>query len=303
MEHLGIRIVVYCDDLVFMDKNRDELINVQSLILRILEEFGWKISENKPNLQIAQELQFFCQLVNSNQDHIQITQERNTQMLNKCVRWSSIVQKKAWVKIKLLASFVESLNFLRLQIKRGRLYLRKLNRIKQQIANCKGWNAYLYINLITIEEIYLLKVKIVENIPVKASIQTPKAIVITDASQDSWGATLKPQNPDEEIWIQGDWCKKQRLLSSNQRESAAILCGQTSSKPHLKSKPVTFLKIESKSYDTSYILNRRAAAASLCNMIDRILKIEEDHNIQIHSIHIKWKSNIIPDSISRLAIS
>ncbi|KAA6380432.1 MAG: hypothetical protein EZS28_024042 [Streblomastix strix] len=46
-----------------------------------------------------------------------------------------------------------------------------------------------------------------------------------------------------------------------------------------------------------------SAVASLCKLTDRILKIVEDLNIQIHSFHIKWKTNIIPDSLSRLATS
>ncbi|KAA6354786.1 MAG: hypothetical protein EZS28_049686, partial [Streblomastix strix] len=48
---------------------------------------------------------------------------------------------------------------------------------------------------------------------------------------------------------------------------------------------------------------RVAAAASLRQFTDRILKIVEDLNIQIHSFHIKGKMNIIPDSLSRLATS
>jgi FAD/FMN-containing dehydrogenase len=63
------------------------------------------------------------------------------------------------------------------------------------------------------------------------------------------------------------------------------------------------LKIETDNSATSYNLNRGAAAASLHKLTDRILKIAEDLNIQIHSFHIKGKSNIIPDSLSRLATS
>jgi hypothetical protein len=69
-EHLGIRVVAYCDDIIFLDKNKEDLVSKQPLILQILEEFGWKISEGKSNLQVAQEVEFLGWLVNSNQDQI-----------------------------------------------------------------------------------------------------------------------------------------------------------------------------------------------------------------------------------------
>ncbi|KAA6394292.1 MAG: hypothetical protein EZS28_010178 [Streblomastix strix] len=54
---------------------------------------------------------------------------------------------------------------------------------------------------------------------------------------------------------------------------------------------------------TSCNLNRRAATASFLKLTDRILKVVEDLNIQIHSFHIKRKTNLIPVSLSRLATS
>ncbi|KAA6380431.1 MAG: putative reverse transcriptase [Streblomastix strix] len=39
-EHLGIRVVAYCDDIIFLDKNKEDLVNKQPLILRKLEEFN-----------------------------------------------------------------------------------------------------------------------------------------------------------------------------------------------------------------------------------------------------------------------
>ncbi|KAA6353779.1 MAG: putative reverse transcriptase, partial [Streblomastix strix] len=94
-EHMGIRVVAYWDDAIFLDQNIEELMNKQPLILKILEEFGWKISEGKSNLQIAQEVEFLNQITKSNQDQIQTTLERRAQMLKKCIMQKNIVQRKA----------------------------------------------------------------------------------------------------------------------------------------------------------------------------------------------------------------
>ncbi|KAA6367119.1 MAG: hypothetical protein EZS28_037355 [Streblomastix strix] len=56
-QHLGIKVIAYCDDVIFPDKNNDELMNKEPLILQILEELGYKIQERKLNLQIAQDIE------------------------------------------------------------------------------------------------------------------------------------------------------------------------------------------------------------------------------------------------------
>ncbi|KAA6383791.1 MAG: hypothetical protein EZS28_020681 [Streblomastix strix] len=38
-EHLGIKVLAYCDDIIFLDKNKEGLINKQYLTLPILEQF------------------------------------------------------------------------------------------------------------------------------------------------------------------------------------------------------------------------------------------------------------------------
>ncbi|KAA6367190.1 MAG: hypothetical protein EZS28_037282, partial [Streblomastix strix] len=45
--------------------------------------------------------------------------------------------------VKFLASFIGSLNFLRLQIKRGGLHLKKLNKIKAWAALTRGWKVVM----------------------------------------------------------------------------------------------------------------------------------------------------------------
>ncbi|KAA6369187.1 MAG: hypothetical protein EZS28_035288 [Streblomastix strix] len=142
-----------------------------------------------------------------------------------------------------------------------------------------------------------------ENKPNRATIHQPQAILTTDASATSWGATLKLQNPEEEIWFQGDWSDKWKLSSSNQRESAVVLCAITCSEHFLKRQRVTALKIETDNSVASFKLIRGAAAISLQQLSDKILEKVEDLEQQIQSFHIHGIENIIPDSLSRLATS
>ncbi|KAA6379565.1 MAG: hypothetical protein EZS28_024905, partial [Streblomastix strix] len=167
----------------------------------------------------------------------------------------------------------------------------------------KGWNSKLYINRSTLQEIYWWKKKIEENKSIRATIHQSQAILTTDASATSWGATLKLQNPEEEIWLQGDWSDKWKLSSSNQRETAAVLCALTRSEHFLRRQRVTALKIEIYNSMTSFNLNREAAAISPQKLTNKILEKVEDLRPQIQAFHIHGKENMIPNSFSRLATS
>ncbi|KAA6364417.1 MAG: hypothetical protein EZS28_040055, partial [Streblomastix strix] len=89
--------------------------------------------------------------------------------------------------------------------------------------------------------------------------EQPQAVLQTDASNSSWGAVLKLHNPEQEVMLQVNWSNKWRLMSSNQRETAAVLCALLHSEPFLRSKQITSLKIETDNSVTAYNLNRGAA--------------------------------------------
>jgi hypothetical protein len=95
--------------------------------------------------------------------------------------------------------------------------------------------------------------------------------------------------------FQGDWSNRWRLMSSNQRETAAVRCALLHSEPFLRSKQITSLKIETDNSVTAYNLNRGAAAISLQKLTDRILEKIETMQIQVHAFHIHGADNIVPD--------
>ncbi|KAA6309385.1 MAG: hypothetical protein EZS28_056523, partial [Streblomastix strix] len=105
------------------------------------------------------------------------------------------------------------MNFLRLQIKRGRLHLKKLNKVKAWAALTRGWNSTLYLNKQVLIEIFWWKTMIQKNKPIQATLISPQAILATDASKTNWGATLKMSHPDLEILFHGKWSNNWHLTS------------------------------------------------------------------------------------------
>ncbi|KAA6311660.1 MAG: hypothetical protein EZS28_056082, partial [Streblomastix strix] len=165
-------------------------------------------------------------------------------MIRMLGQWRRIVQNKRLVKVKFLASFIGSLNFLRLQIKRGGLHLKKLNKIKAWAALTRGWNSSVYLNMQVLKELFWWKTMIQKNRPIQATLISPQAILATDASKTNWGATLKMSHPDLEILFHGKWSSNWHLTSSNQREAAGILCALRRSETYLRERQIKSLKIE-----------------------------------------------------------
>ncbi|KAA6400036.1 MAG: hypothetical protein EZS28_004444 [Streblomastix strix] len=248
-------------------------------------------------------IEFLGWSIDSNLDQLSMTITRQMKMKQMLGRWRRIAVNQRIVKVRFLASFIGSLNFLRLQFKRGGIHLRKLNKIKSKAVLQKGWNAVVFLNRQVLQEIFWWQSIITRNRPVQATIVQPQAILATDASQTHWGATLKLFNPAQEVWFWGKWSLNWHLQSSNQRETAAILCALRRSGTFLKERQVKSLKIETDNTSAAYNINRGSAAIALAKLVDRILEIAENSNLQLHAFHIPGVTNKIPDSLSRLATS
>ncbi|KAA6371976.1 MAG: hypothetical protein EZS28_032495, partial [Streblomastix strix] len=117
-----------------------------------------------------------------------------------------------------------------------------------------------------------------------------QATLATDASLSIWGATLKLQDPAQEFWFCGKWSLNWHLTSSNQRETAAILCALRRS-------------IETDNSSAAYNINLGLAAVALVILVDQTLETADVNNLQLHALNIPGVTNRIPDSQSRLTTS
>ncbi|KAA6361671.1 MAG: putative reverse transcriptase [Streblomastix strix] len=129
-EVIKVRIISQCDDIIFLHQYLEKLKKKKQQVINILTIFGWKISVNKSVLEPARVAEFLGWKIDSELDQISMTDHRQKKMIRMLGQQRRIVQNKRFVKVKFLASFLGSLNFLRLQIKRGGLYLKKLNKVK-----------------------------------------------------------------------------------------------------------------------------------------------------------------------------
>ncbi|KAA6400767.1 MAG: hypothetical protein EZS28_003707 [Streblomastix strix] len=159
----------------------------------------------------------------------------------------------------------------------------KLNKTKQRAAIIRGWNINKYLSKIKLSEVFWWKSKIEQNKLIRANLQQPQDILSTDASQDSWGATLKINSNMQEIWFQGDLNNHWRLTSSNQREKAAVHCGLFHSAPFLRQQQIQSLKVETDNRSTEYA-------------------IPDSHYVLATSGDYSFKEEILPEVLAMLRI-
>ncbi|KAA6354950.1 MAG: hypothetical protein EZS28_049524 [Streblomastix strix] len=122
--------------------------------------------------------------------------------------------------------------------------------------------------------------------PIRAAFEQSQAVFQMDASQCCRGAVLKLHNPELEVMFQDDWTNVWTLMSSNQTETAAVLCTFLHSEPFLRSKHIISHKLETDNSVTAYNMNRKAAAISLQKFTDRILEKIEVIQIQVQAFPI-----------------
>ncbi|KAA6399062.1 MAG: putative reverse transcriptase [Streblomastix strix] len=134
-QKLEVRGASYCDYLILLCQNRDELEIKKQNILQILCEFGWKISEDKSSFQPTQEIEFLRLQINSRLNQIMISNSRRQKMLNLIGRWKRKIHQRTLVKVKFQASFIDQLNFFRLKIKRGDLHMKKVEQVEAKSSD------------------------------------------------------------------------------------------------------------------------------------------------------------------------
>ncbi|KAA6385439.1 MAG: hypothetical protein EZS28_019035 [Streblomastix strix] len=69
-EKMNIRSISYCDDLIFMNENKEVLAHEALQIVQIIQEFGKKISQEKQSLIPTQSCEFLGWSVNSLVDQL-----------------------------------------------------------------------------------------------------------------------------------------------------------------------------------------------------------------------------------------
>ncbi|KAA6396719.1 MAG: hypothetical protein EZS28_007756 [Streblomastix strix] len=161
----------------------------------------------------------------------------------------------------------------------------------------------MWINKTVLTELGWWNKMIALNNPIPLMNQQSEAILTIDASEVLWGATLEILEPKREIKLSETWTSKWKLISSNQRETAAIYLALCRLEKDLKKFKITSLRIQSDKSTAVFNLNRGAAAPVLASLVNKLMEKLEYMEMIFTAFHVIGKSNEVVDALSRLLTS
>ncbi|KAA6367029.1 MAG: putative reverse transcriptase, partial [Streblomastix strix] len=284
---LQVRYLSYSDDLVFLNSSKEDVQQQIPKILEILTDLGWKILREKQILTPQQQIEFLGWKVDQKYNQLSMTRERRAETLYQLGKWRSTDEKNQIVRIKWVACLKGKLNFLRMQFRRGGIYLRKLNKQKDLVSMSRGWNSRMWISKQILGEIHWWRKTVFNNYPTHLT------------------GTLQLIKTGQTVRFAGNWYSnpKRKLTASNQRELATILLGKQGIGKNFEVGVIKNLRIQSDNSTAIFDLRGGAATPALCKLVDQILQTLENIKILFSAFHIPEKDNKEADSLSRLSTS
>jgi hypothetical protein len=137
----NLRCVIYMDDLLILSSTK-EVATLATMNTAVhLLSLGWTIRWEKCQLVPCQTIEFVGWLFDFQSMTLRTTHNRRRELLTLSRSLLTIAQCRERIPVKKLASFLGSLNFLRLQVEATSLYTSMMNRIKTRAVKTAGWRA------------------------------------------------------------------------------------------------------------------------------------------------------------------
>jgi hypothetical protein len=299
-----VRLIVYMDDILILHQDPTFLQVATFQIVEYLQYLGLTVNVEKSELVPKQQIIFLGWLWNLQLANVVMTKEKRKEMLHACKYWEQACSNRRLVKIKRLASFLGSLNFLRLQFPRASLYMRGFYNalILALRESNQNWNATFFLSPKNRSEVRWWKRTISSNVPCQLhKLTLPEAKLVTDASGIGWGAILQIKEQQLVAW--GRFSLIRSHQSSNFRELSAVLLALKSFRPILVKEGIKCLLIQSDNQTTVSILSKIRAKGTLLFPARKIFSLLTRAGIQIIVQHLPGIQNTNADSLSRLDLS
>ena len=188
LRRLGVRLVIYLDDILIMNKSRISLERDRDSLIWLLQNLGFIVNWEKSELTPCQKIEFLGLTINSALMEVSLSPEKIQKILTKCK--SVLTPEK--VTIQEVASLLGLLNSSREAIVPTTLYVRQMqmHQIKQLMIN-KTYQAQIELSPVCREEIHWW-INHVHHFNGKQILTpSPDLVIETDASNLGWGGVCQ----------------------------------------------------------------------------------------------------------------
>ncbi|VDH93156.1 Hypothetical predicted protein [Mytilus galloprovincialis] len=289
LRRLGIRLVVYLDDILILNQSKEKCQLEAQLTVRLLQSLGFLINEKKSVFVPSQQMLFLGFLVNS----VDMSLSLPTPKIKKIQKLCKEVKNSVKITVKKLSELIGNLTASIQAIFPAPLHYRHLQVEKNQRLNqTLSYNSELVLSQKAQNELnWWIHQLIHWNGRSLISIQ-PSVIIQTDASNVGWGAVMN------KVSIGGPWLQSEKSFHINALELIAVTHAV---KSFLKDRHNLQVLIQTDNITTMTYINKMGGTVSkVCNKLALELWtwcLQKD--IVLKADFIPGRENLIADWESR----
>ncbi|KAK3094975.1 hypothetical protein FSP39_008608 [Pinctada imbricata] len=212
LRRIGIRLVIYLDDILIMNQSQDALQRDRDSLIWILQNLGFVINWKKSQLTPTQNLEFLGFLIDSVMMKVTLPENKIHKILDKCNQ----ALNKREITIQELSSLVGLLNASRDAIVPTTLYVREMQMHQtKQLLLGKNFQSKIKLSKACKEEIKWWINHVQEHNGKQLLKPSPDLMIESDASNLGWGAVC------QDMKMGGPWSKEEKKLHINALELKA----------------------------------------------------------------------------------
>ena len=289
LEKLGIKCVIFIDDLLLMQQCKQELLNQAAFVVKLLTWLGFIVSKEKSNFSPSQVTTYLGMVIDSVNMQLRLPDKKVEELLNLCDKYLSNTVLDA----RKLASLVGKMQFASQAVEMGPFHLRNLQRSLASTINNGGWDQKLVISNPDKQDLIWWKNNLTsENrAPIVKSKETPVVRMSSDASLQGWGAHCEGET------AQGKWSKAQTQEHINVLELTAALFGL---KALIKNRNLSVILEMDNIPAIAYIAKKGGTKnIKMSHIAQEIWQWCRSMQIILTPVHIPGVNNQIADHLSR----
>jgi hypothetical protein len=283
--HFHIRICVYLDDFLILNQSRAGLERDVAIVLRELRQFGWTVSEEKCSLEPSQQMQYLGVVFDTVSDLKWLPADKVLLNLNLV---STVLNRQQW-SLRGCQKLIGHLNFAADIIPLGRLHLRFMQRCLPSLLRSHPRKLHS-VPSSALQELRWWSANMDGSSQV--FVPSPTKFLVTDASDDGWGATLQGR------CFQGRWSENEQQLHINAKELLAVRNVLQACAHSLRNK-VLSVQLDNRTA-VAYIQRQGGTKSLVLHRIAlELLSLCQQHSILLQPHYLPGLLNWSADALSR----
>ena len=284
----GIRCVIYLDDLLLMNRNREVLKEQTLTALDILEALGFLGNYPKSQLTPAQEVEYLGFLINSVHKELKLPRSK----LDRIEAEAGQVLAKEEASARQLAQLIGRMSAAILAIYPAPLHYRSLQALKHKALARSGYDGMIRLSQEAKEDLRWWTNNLSQWNGQMLSQSSPHCVIETDASMMGWGAFYQGEATG------GCWSAEEQKLHINELELLAVFYALRS---FLKKKRGITVLVRSDNIAAVSHINKLGGTRSppLIAQTKQIFAWCLQRQIRVFAQHLPGKANLTADYLSR----